>query len=123
VHRYRGRTLDGERLQLELYRDDSSLRFTFDINRAAFNLSAKECELPFGLKIPLHLFFALFDGGCQIWDLAMSQTVTQWFVGKPANSPLAFLFSYFSETVNPTYLSSFLSGFGEDQSTARRQSS
>lgn len=55
-------------------------------------------HFPYGIDIYLEDFYALLNGHIQIWELATAN-MRQWYIGKKLNSPVAFLYKYFSEQV------------------------
>jgi hypothetical protein len=62
-----------------------------------------ECDfekIPLGIELFENDLLALFEGQLQVWDLA-SVAMRSWFPGDPLNSPIAFLYGYLGEQVNP----------------------
>jgi hypothetical protein len=77
-----------------------------DINNCRFDWKDTEEDaviqnIPFGIDVHLVDFYELLQGGLQIWELATAK-MRQWYVGEDKmRSPVAFLYSYFSEQVRP----------------------
>jgi hypothetical protein len=55
-------------------------------------------EYPYGVDVFLEDLCALLDGDIQIWELATAN-MRQWYLGTKMESPVAFLYKYFSEQV------------------------
>lgn len=104
VDEYLNRPLCSKRfiIQLEGSREDS-LDLIFDMSTASFHKSEYSGDtavrnFPFGIRVKLNDFIALFQGRSQIWEVA-TISARQWYLSSNINSPMAFLFEYFDESV------------------------
>jgi len=76
-----------------------------NINRAKFewvDLTFKEAlyHIPFGIDVNASDILAVCEGRIHIWELATSR-MRQWYLSNKWESPVAFLYSYFSEQLRP----------------------
>ncbi len=79
------------------------LQYVLNINAAKFERLSKNVDnalhiFPYGIELFVSDFIALLEGKIQIWELATSN-LRQWYLGDKMTSPVAFLYSYFSEQV------------------------
>lgn len=103
-HRFLGEPLGPERLLVELDAQAELIRISFDVNMAEFCLASDHvsaASTPYCLRAPLKFFIAMLQGNLGVWELAHHPGVRQAFVGRPSDSPLSFLASYFCPTVQP----------------------
>lgn len=106
INEYLNGPLDSYRFAIKLKLNESkSVLYKLDINSASFSLvfiidSDLTQEYPFGIELYLVDFVALLHGKIQIWELATTN-MRQWYLGDKLQSPVAFLYSYFSEQIRP----------------------
>ncbi|MFX0559962.1 MBL fold metallo-hydrolase [Tepidibacillus infernus] len=76
-----------------------------NINKAKFewvDLSLKEVlyQIPYGIDVNASDLCAVFEGRIHIWELATSR-MRQWYLCPKFDSPVAFLYSLYSEQLRP----------------------
>jgi len=106
-HRFAGEPIGPERLLIELNDRKGVFRLAFDINVAKFCVASAEASVsstPFYLCAPLGLFVATLRGEIGVWEMAHHPGVRQAYVGRPTDSPLCFLATYFCPTVRPEHV-------------------
>ena len=84
---------------------NKSIKYQFNINTASFELehnsnSDLQIKYPYGIELFLNDFIAILQGKIQIWELATAN-MRQWYLGDKMDSPIAFLYMYFSEQIRP----------------------
>ncbi|MBX9702561.1 MAG: MBL fold metallo-hydrolase [Silvanigrellaceae bacterium] len=106
VNEYLNGPLNAYRFVIELKRKSkNSIIFQLDVNAACFKMTTASNDdlthqYPFGLILYFSDFIALLQGKIQIWELATAN-MRQWYLGDKLESPVAFLYAYFSEQIRP----------------------
>jgi len=104
MERYLGRWLGAERFVIQLL-DGEGADLVLDLSRVEFVRRAPSGDaalraFPFGLRTTGADLSAVLRGHLQIWELSMV-AARQWYVCESSRSPMAFLYSYFNEAVQP----------------------
>ena len=106
TNEYINGSLDSRRFIINLKSAIKPISFILNLNTASFELvdylETEELlvQYPFGIEIYLVDFICLLQGMIQIWELA-SSNLRQWYLGEAIDSPVAFLYTYFSEQIRP----------------------
>lgn len=89
---------------LIIYDGPQKYGYQFNINNISFERVTIEenvlTKYPYGIEMFAADFAAVVKGKLQIWELA-STRFRQWYLGEKIYSPLAYLYSFYSEQVRP----------------------
>lgn len=82
------------------------IQYVLNINKCKFvEIEIPENEMithfPYGIDMYFSDFVALLEGKIHIWELATAR-MNQWYLCSRLESPVAFLYRYFSEQVRPS---------------------
>lgn len=104
VREHMGEHLTSSRFVIQLISDNNSYQWFLNLTTAKFEDEEFDEQAihkyPFGLRMYIQDFIGLMTGNIQIWELA-TVSAKQWYISSRYESPLAFLYEYFSEQVRP----------------------
>lgn len=91
--------------QARSHRDSGTRVFGLNMNKGRFEelpLDLREClfSVPAGMDVNAADLLAVLRGKIHMWELAVSR-LRQWYLCERFDSPVGFLYGYFSEQVRP----------------------
>jgi hypothetical protein len=103
TNRHLDRWLGRQRFVLQLMESVGGRDYSLDLTDALFHEVPHTGDdalrrYPFGIRVSRADFIALLDGDIQIWELSLV-CARQWYISQFTESPMAFLYSYFAESI------------------------